>query len=94
MDLLEIMQKKLGTILDVRSPGEFQGGNVAGSLNIPLQEIPARLEEIKNLPAPLVCCCASGNRSGQALQFLEQKGISCINGGSWNNLHFLSLQKN
>ena len=28
------------TIIDVRSPMEFMGGNIAGSINIPLQEIP------------------------------------------------------
>ena len=36
-------------VVDVRTPGEFMGGNVAGSINIPLQEIEQRLEEIKSL---------------------------------------------
>ena len=53
------------TIIDVRSYGEFMGGHVAGSINIPLQEITQRLDEIKALPKPVILCCASGNRSGQ-----------------------------
>ncbi|MBK7148682.1 MAG: rhodanese-like domain-containing protein [Bacteroidetes bacterium] len=71
------------TIIDVRTPGEFMGGHVAGSINIPLQEIPDRVEEIKTLTQPIVLCCASGNRSGQATHFLKQHGIDCSNGGSW-----------
>lgn len=57
------------TIVDVRTPGEFMGGHVAGSINIPLQEIQERLEEVKALPQPIILCCASGNRSGQATSF-------------------------
>ncbi|MFM2305746.1 MAG: hypothetical protein RLZZ367_415 [Bacteroidota bacterium] len=71
------------TVVDVRTPGEFMGGHVAGSINIPLQEIQERLDEIKALPQPIVLCCASGNRSGQATYFLKQQGIDCSNGGSW-----------
>jgi phage shock protein E len=77
------------TIIDVRSPGEFMGGHVAGSKNIPLQDVPTRIEEFKEMSAPIVLCCASGNRSGQATQFLQAHGIECQNGGSWldvNNL--------
>jgi len=70
-------------IIDVRSPAEFAGGHVNGSQNISLQEVPARLEDFRNMPQPLILCCASGNRSGQAAQFLQSNGISCENGGSW-----------
>lgn len=69
--------------MDVRTPAEFMGDHVAGSINIPLQEIPERLNEIKALPQPLVLCCASGNRSGQATAYLKNLGIDCTNGGSW-----------
>lgn len=71
------------TIVDVRTPGEFMGGHVAGSISIPLQEIQERLEEIKALPQPIILCCASGNRSGQATSFLKSHGVECSNGGSW-----------
>jgi rhodanese-related sulfurtransferase len=45
----QIIKEKKGTIVDVRTPVEFMGGNVAGSINIPLQEIQQRIEELKNL---------------------------------------------
>lgn len=79
------MTKK--TVIDVRTPAEFMGGHVNGSLNIPLQELPQRLEEIKSLDTPLLLCCASGNRSGQAVQYLQSLGIDCENGGSWLNVN-------
>jgi rhodanese-related sulfurtransferase len=44
---------------------------------------PERVEELKKLNAPLILCCASGNRSGQAQHFLSELGIECYNGGSW-----------
>ena len=83
MNIEKIIKEKQGTIVDVRSPGEFTSGNVSGSINIPLQEIPQRIGELKNMKAPLVLCCASGGRSGQAQGYLSQQGIECYNGGSW-----------
>lgn len=83
MNIEKLIKEKQGTIVDVRSQEEFRGGNVVGSVNIPLQEIPQRTEELKNLKTPLVLCCASGNRSGQAQRYLTQQGIECYNAGSW-----------
>lgn len=76
------------TIIDVRTPGEFMGANVAGSINIPLNEIQQRVSEIKEMPQPIILCCASGARSGQATGFLKSNGINCINGGSWYDVNY------
>lgn len=88
MNIEKIITEKLGTVVDVRSPEEFRGGNVAGSINIPLQEISERMDELKGLQPPLVLCCASGNRSGQAHRYLSQQGIECYNGGSWFDVNY------
>lgn len=71
------------TIIDVRSAAEFASGKVPDSINIPLNEIPQRLEEIRKMQLPIILCCASGNRSGQAMRYLQEQGITCENGGSW-----------
>jgi phage shock protein E len=76
------------TVVDVRTPQEFMGGHVAGSINIPLQEIPERISEIEAFTKPIILCCASGNRSGQATAFLISKGINCENGGSWLDVNY------
>ncbi|WP_366187416.1 rhodanese-like domain-containing protein [Flavobacterium ovatum] len=92
MDLEKIIKENQGTIIDVRSFAEFSGGHVSGSINIALNEIPERIEEIKILKMPLVLCCASGNRSGQAQHFLSQQGIECHNGGSWLDVNYYQSQ--
>ncbi len=79
----EMIKKGACTVVDVRTPAEFMGGHVAGSKNIPLNEIEGRLEEIKSLPQPLILCCASGMRSGQATSILTKQGLECYNGGPW-----------
>ncbi len=72
-----------GTIIDVRTPAEFMGGNVIGSLNIPLQIIIEHVDEIKQMKEPIIFCCASGNRSGQAAHYFKSLGVNCENVGSW-----------
>lgn len=71
------------TIVDVRTPEEFRQGHAEGSINIPLQEVQQRFDELKSLQQPLILCCASGARSGQATAFLKSNNIDCENGGSW-----------
>jgi len=88
MNLEKALAEKTGTIVDVRSPGEFMGGHVSGAVNIPLQEVTQRVAELKAMKQPLILCCASGNRSGQAQQYLSQQGIDCINGGPWTQVNY------
>jgi rhodanese-related sulfurtransferase len=92
MSVEQIIKENAGTIVDVRTTAEFRGGHVAKSINIPVQEISARIEEIKALKQPLILCCASGGRSGQATQFLTQLGIECYNGGSWLDVNYFQTQ--
>lgn len=83
---IEEMLTNGAVVIDVRTPGEFSGGHVAGSLNYPLQSISGKIKEIEKLGKPIVLCCASGNRSGQATRILQAKGIDCENGGSWGKV--------
>jgi len=74
-------------ILDVRTRGEYQGGHIKGSINMPLNEIPnsaSRLDKHK----PVITCCASGMRSGTAKGMLKDMGFAeVLNGGSWSSLN-------
>jgi rhodanese-related sulfurtransferase len=87
-----VIKEKQGTIVDVRTAEEFRGGNAKGSVNIPLQEIEKRMDELKALNQPLVLCCASGGRSSNATQYLTQQGMECYNGGSWMDVEFYQTQ--
>ena len=77
------MENKI-TVIDVRTPMEFAGGKVEGSVNIPVDQIPNRISELKAMEGEIVLCCASGMRSFAALQFLQQNGFSNVSdGGPW-----------
>ncbi len=81
------MSNRKPTIVDVRTPAEFAGGHVPGSVNIPLNEVPDRVEEFRAMDKPLVLCCRSGARSDNAMRFLQQQGITDVhNGGSWQQV--------
>jgi len=83
MNLQELINDSQTTIVDVRTEGEFSEGNVNGSINIPLHEVVDRIEELTQMQ-PLVLCCLSGGRSGQATAFLHAQGCDQVyNGGGW-----------
>ncbi len=85
----ELIKSENNTIVDVRSAGEFAGGHVVGSLNIPLNEVPNRIEDFKKMNGEIILCCASGNRSGQAMMFLRQNGFDNVhNGGGWMDVNY------
>lgn len=75
-------------VIDVRTPQEFAGGHVAGSKNIPLQQLQGRMNEIPS-DVPIVFCCASGARSGSATSAAQAAGRTAINGGPWVNVNRL-----
>ena len=74
-------------IIDVRTPGEFNSGHIKGSINIPLDDIRNKTEELKKKNKVIITCCRSGNRSGMAKSMLQSAGIECHNGGAWNMLN-------
>ena len=74
------------TVIDVRSPAEFVSGHYPGAKNIPLGNIQEKIGSLEKLNQPLILCCASGARSGQATRLLKGKGLEVYNAGSWRNL--------
>lgn len=70
-------------IVDVRNPGELEAGTIAGSVNIPVGQIPGRVDEL-DVTRPTVVYCAGGYRSSVAASLLRHKGfvdVSDIIGG-------------
>jgi len=74
------------TIIDVRTPAEFQGGHIKGSVNIPLDKIKTKVAELKSKGKPIITVCRSGSRSAMAKGILQSAGIDAYNGGPWNSL--------
>lgn len=73
-------------IIDVRTKQEYNQGAIPSSKNIPLQTLNSQIATIKKLNKPVITCCASGMRSGNAASILNSNGIESINGGGWASL--------
>jgi rhodanese-related sulfurtransferase len=72
-------------VLDVREPWELQTASVAPDgftlLHVPMQSIPARLEELKSnyrADQPMACLCHHGMRSQQVANYLAQHGFTDV----------------
>lgn len=63
-------------LIDVRTPGEFSEGHIAGSINIDFNA-PSFVDEIEKLDKndSYSIYCRSGNRSGQALELMDSLGF-------------------
>jgi len=81
------LKKNGAIILDVRSPGEYAGGHIDGSMNIPVDKLKSNLQLFKDKNKPIITCCASGMRSRMAKGILTSNGFTGVyNGGSWITL--------
>lgn len=65
-----IKRKENVVILDVREPDEWESGHIPGAKHIPLGQIARALNELDKKEETVVVC-RSGNRSGQACDFLS-----------------------
>jgi rhodanese-related sulfurtransferase len=86
MKLKKALPKLLASgavIIDVRSQGEFAGGNNPISINIPLDQIASKTNSLDK-EKTYILCCASGTRSAAAVGVLKSKGFKHVmNAGSW-----------
>ncbi|MFM9106963.1 MAG: rhodanese-like domain-containing protein [Chloroflexota bacterium] len=77
------------TILDVRTPAEFESEHIPGSFNVPLDQLPhyaATLRDTVNRPVVLVCrSSARARQADKTLQGTGFDGLHVLSGGiaSW-----------
>ncbi|WAZ19849.1 rhodanese-like domain-containing protein [Streptomyces cinnabarinus] len=62
------------TVIDVRTPGEYDSGHLPGALNLPLDHVRRALPELRETTG-LLLVCASGARSENACAVLITEGI-------------------
>lgn len=70
-------QRPQPLLLDVREPGEFAAGHIAGSMAMPMNSVPARYMDMAR-DAATVVICHHGQRSLQVALFLERQGFSKV----------------
>jgi rhodanese-related sulfurtransferase len=73
-----LKQKPRPLLLDVRTPEEFHTGHIDGAKSLPLRSLPLRLNELSK-SQEILCVCASGSRSSQAVKTLVGAGYNATN---------------
>lgn len=71
----------LPIIVDVRTRGEFAGGAYPGAVNIELDQLQSRLNELGDKSRDITVYCASGARSAYAQRMLMQMGYTNVKNG-------------
>ncbi len=64
-------------LLDVREPWEFQTCHIDGAVPMPMNTVPARMQELDE-DAAIVCICHHGARSMSVAAFLERNGFANV----------------
>ena len=87
----ELLAEDAVTLIDIRNPGEREGGAIPGSAHIPLAQLRLRIGEVPT-DKPIVVHCAGGWRSSVAASLLRAKGIGQVSdllGGynAWADAH-------
>jgi len=67
-----ILQKTELVILDVRNPSEYVAAHYPGTLNIPINDLEARLSEVPD-GKPVLVHCAKGVRASRGYEILKAK---------------------
>jgi NADPH-dependent 2,4-dienoyl-CoA reductase/sulfur reductase-like enzyme/peroxiredoxin family protein/rhodanese-related sulfurtransferase/TusA-related sulfurtransferase len=65
-------------LLDVRTPEEVVAGTIPGAVNIPLDQLRSRLEELPR-DKEILAFCHEGHRGYLACRILQQNGFRCRN---------------
>ncbi len=66
-------------LVDVRTPEEFASGHVPGAVNLPLDQVGARIGEVDAPGAEVYLVCRSGGRSAKAADLLVAQGYATVN---------------
>ena len=81
-DAREVIATKRGQVVDLRDHEEFAAGHIPGAINVPEDELEARLEELPK-DGPVIVVCAEGRRSAEAAEQLRERGheAASVKGG-------------
>ena len=65
-------------LIDVRSPAEYAGGHIPGSINLPIQMLQRAEDQLGSPETRIYVYCQSGARSSRAAKMLEIMGYSQV----------------
>jgi rhodanese-related sulfurtransferase len=76
-ELKKELKDKNKQFIDVRTPGEYNGRHIHEFKNIPLHQLPQKLDKLAK-DKEVVVICQSGMRSTKASKILKQKGFEKV----------------
>ena len=75
----QLINRDDAVVVDVRELSEYAQGHILGARNLPLSQLGKRSGELDKLKArAVILCCASGNRSSQAVGLFRAHGIERV----------------
>ena len=82
-EVAQLTQAGRISLVDTREPAVYRRSRIAGSTNIPLEEIESRLAELHMLQSPPVLYCRGGEKTKDLAQRLAQSGspVAFLDGG-------------
>lgn len=81
------MLKTGATVIDVRSPSEFNSGHFNGAINIPLDSLNSKTNKVGKKTDNIIVYCASGSRSSAAAIILRKYGfLNALNAGGLSSM--------
>lgn len=79
LEATRLMNSGNALVLDIRDTGEFNGGRIPKSKNIPFAEISKRVDEIQRFKdKPVIVACRSNTRAGAAARALKALGFTDV----------------
>jgi rhodanese-related sulfurtransferase len=84
-ETVQCMNREKGVVIDVCGADEFAQSHIKGAVNVPLDELEARLDKaVKNKSTPVIMVCAAGARSKRAQAIAQKLGyekVHSLHGG-------------
>jgi phage shock protein E len=79
----QLVEQEGALLLDVRTPGEFIASRLPGARNLPIEQLPQRINEIDQLlegkkDHPIVVYCTVGSRAARAKRILVNAGYQNV----------------
>src|SRR5207302_7826571 len=79
-DLHRALEAGSGSGLDVRQDAEWTAGHVPGARHLHVADLPGRVEELRDMAAPVYVYCRTGHRAAVAASIPDAAGISAVHG--------------
>ncbi|WP_333844853.1 rhodanese-like domain-containing protein [Limnohabitans sp.] len=84
-EAVQCINREKGVVVDVCGADEFAQSHIKGAVNLPLDELEARLSKtVKNKSTPVIMVCAAGARSKRAQAIAQKLGyekVHSLHGG-------------